>query len=648
MLCTWGKELTVKAKKNQKHKIAVFTNGWSSEYIGLVLERIRRRAEEDRTDVFVFVEFILAHEAEEYRKSQLSIFDLARATDYDGAIVLANTFSTQGERDRILQIFEDSGVPVVTTEVKLPGMSCVSTGNYRGLYELSVHLIEKHNVRKVVYVKGNEGNRECAERQRALEDALHEHDLTLMDTIPGDFGFYTASGNVNKWLGEHPALPDAFVCANDLMALGVISCLHQHGIDVPGDVIVTGFDYVHEAQTSYPLVTTVSRQWEHLGDYAYDELLKQMAHPDPDADKLFDSRFIASESCGCIPDEEAIKTRYEQVRNFCFEATQKDMIDFFFHSIHMEIAKTHNAEQFNKVGERLWGRSDFFGEDYCFCAEPLLFEAEDEKYSECVKDLSGKVDIIYERRGGSSLPLRSFDTYQLYPDYEKDPDNSNIYVFSVLTNHEQILGYMAVKNNPELLYSVRFKHWMDNVAMMLTTVRRNSFLVRTNDKLRAISMTDSLTGLYNRTGCTDVLYAFIDSQKKEGMPTSLVFVDINGMKQINDEYGHLNGDLAIKAIADALRKSLPEGWYFGRYGGDEFIAVGRYREGQTIERYRGYFAEALKDVMNGLKVPFRLSASAGMCVIRPDDNGTIDDYIQIADKSMYEEKQRAHREMGIE
>ena len=119
------------------------------------------------------------------------------------------------------------------------------------------------------------------------------------------------------------------------------------------------------------------------------------------------------------------------------------------------------------------------------------------------------------------------------------------------------------------------------------------------------------------------------------------------MKTINDVYGHLNGDLAIKATAQAMRKSLSENWKFGRYGGDEFIAVGAYEEGKKIEDYRAAFKDALKKICTRLKTSFNLSASVGYCLINPDDDSDIDTYIRIADESMYKEKERAHREMGL-
>ena len=122
-----------------------------------------------------------------------------------------------------------------------------------------------------------------------------------------------------------------------------------------------------------------------------------------------------------------------------------------------------------------------------------------------------------------------------------------------------------------------------------------------------------------------------------------IFADINFMKKINDGYGHLNGDLAIKATARALRNALSEDWLFGRYGGDEFIAVGPGEPTIDIDKYRADFAAAMNDMITNLKLSFELSASLGYCIIAPDNVGYIGDFIRIADTSMYEEKQRMHK-----
>jgi len=638
-----GTDSIVKPKK----KIAVFANAWSAEYLGMVIDGLQKEAAKDCADIFVYTTFVLPNESEEMRVNQLKIYDLPNPNDFDGAIILAHTFNTSTELDKVCSLVKNFKIPTVTTEIKIPGLPMVGTDNYRGIYDLTNHLIEEHGVRKVVFVEGNEGNTECAERRRALEDALEEHGLVLMDTVRGDFGFYMASYNIEEYIKKNKPIPDAFVCANDLMALGVISKLHQYGKRVPEDVIVTGFDHVHESRTSYPLVATVSRQWDNMGKFLYDELNNQIVNPDPSKEIIYPSEFIPSESCGCKPEQEAYDARLERVRNIYTESTETDMVDFFFQRVHIEMSSIGSKEEFPERAKWQWGHEEFFGKDYCIITEPEFFELEDEEYFEKVTKFSDRMDIIYERRDGKSLELRQYDIHGFYPGYKEEPDKSNIFVFSALANLKHLIGYVAIKNNPRILYTLQFKRWVNNLDTLFLNVRHNIFLKRINEKLRQIYMTDFLTDMYNRTGCETVLYKFIEEKKKAGQQTVLLFYDINCMKVINDKYGHLNGDLAIKATANAMRDSLPSDFLLGRYGGDEFIAVGCWDGSRNVDEYRKSFGKALKKIMDGLKVSFRLSASVGDCLIGPDKEGTIDDYIREADESMYEEKERAHKELGI-
>ncbi len=633
--------------KNKKQKIAVFANGWSVEYLSMIIEGLRKEALKDCADIFVYTTFVLPVESEVTRENQLKIYDIPDINNFDGAIILANTFTTQTELDKVCKLVKDFKIPTVTSEVKIPGLPMVGSDNYNGIYELTNHLIEKHGVKKIVYVRGVDGNVECAERKRALEDALEEHGLDLVDTIRGDFGFYVASQVVDEWIKSGKPIPDAFVCANDLMALGVISRLQSYGKRVPEDVLVTGFDHVHESQTSYPLVATVSRQWEHMGEYLYAELKNQMECRDENIVKVYPSKFIPSESCGCKPDEEAYNVRLERVRNIYRNSTETDMIDFFFQRIHIEMAGVESKADFNEQAKWQWGNEEFFGRDYCIMIEPTFFDTEDEEYLEKVKDFSEKQDIIYERKAGKSCPLSELYIKDIYPGYTEEMDKSNVFVFSALANLEHLIGLVAVKNSPEILYTLQFKRWLSNLDTLLLNIRNNIFIKRINEQLRQIYMTDFLTDMYNRTGCDNVLYSFIEEERKAGRRSILLFYDINCMKLINDKYGHLNGDLAIKATANAIRNSLPKEYLCGRYGGDEFIAVGHLDDEAELFKYREAFGTALKNIMDGLKVTFKLSASVGFCIIDPSDEGPINDFIRKADESMYEEKQRAHREMGV-
>ncbi len=626
-------------------KIALFVNGWTTEYASLIINGMRRQAAADGVDIFVFTSYILWGERPDGKDPRLNLFRMFDPADFDGAVLLSNTFNAPDESQTILERIKDSGIPVICTEVKLPGCAFVGTSNYKGMYELGRHLVEVHHVRDVVYVRGNEGNEECAVRRKALEDALSENGIIISDTIHGAFAFYNAANSLEEWLNAGNQLPDAFVCANDQMALGIISKLYERGIEVPRDVIVTGFDHIHEAQTSYPLVATVSRQWGQMGANVYSELMEQIEKPDPEYEHIYDSRFIPSESCGCKATEHAVKLRLDRVRNLYHNSIYSDMIDFMFQDVRAAMSKVENRQEIYEAASAALDYTDYLGPDYAICTDPYFLDSDDENYEPSDQGYPKQMEVLFQRTGGSPAPQRIYESRELYPGYVHHDGESAVYVITPLTHMEYNIGYVVIKNRPEVLYDLRFKKWTNNLDTLLLNVRQYLISQRLNARLKNIYMTDFLTGMYNRTGCEDVLFKFIESEKMADRCTMLLFIDIDCMKVINDVYGHLNGDIAIKTTAEAMRRTIPEDWKMGRFGGDEFVAVGPDNGDFDIEDVRRRFRDNMKAIVDTLNVSFRLTASVGFCIITPDSAGTIEDYIRVADVSMYEEKEKAHKAM---
>ena len=636
-----------KKTKKRPNRIAVFTNGWSCEFLSEVIEGIRHEAEADGADIFIFVTFHLPAGVNSTVRKQMQLFKLFNADDYDGIIVLANTFNTSEEQECVKQIIADSSIPAVSTALRIPGAALIGTDNYEGAYELAKHIVEHHGAKDIVFISGYQGNEESEIRRKALEDVLNEHSLSIREVVPCNFDFYNSTHMTENWIEAGKKLPDAFVCANDHMALGVISALYSHGINVPEDVIVTGFDDIIDARFSYPSIATVSRKLGEMGAESYRELVRQINGGDPSSETILQSHFVPTESCGCPASEATVNLRLKKMRNYFSENNNTNMVDFFFQEIRVAMSQCENKEQFHSIADRTLGRRDFFGKNYCVCTEPLFFELDDNNNNRRSHEhFHSTMDVLYEIKDGKPGPLRQFDTHEIYPGYEREPGRSNIYIMSAIYGNNMAIGYMALKNSTHIMYDLRFKRWLDNMESLLVTVRQYMFSQKANRQLREIYMNDFLTGMYNRTGCEDILFSYIEKRRNEGKYTTLLFADINFMKRINDGYGHLNGDLAIKATARALRASLSEDWLFGRYGGDEFIAVGPGEKTIDIDKYRADFSDSMSKIIERLKLSFDLSASLGYCVIAPDDVGYIGDFIRIADMSMYEEKQRMHALMS--
>lgn len=153
-----------------------------------------------------------------------------------------------------------------------------------------------------------------------------------------------------------------------------------------------------------------------------------------------------------------------------------------------------------------------------------------------------------------------------------------------------------------------------------------------------IIFTDCLTGLYNR-----VYLEFLHKRacNKKDCWVSGIMIDLNGFKQINDNYGHAEGDLALCIVADLLRKSFSEYGVVTRYAGDEFVIMLNTTDDQLIQKIiksakKNFVTENEKN-----DKPYQLSASMGYAITNLS-NETIDDFMNRIDEQMYQDKMKYH------
>jgi len=166
-------------------------------------------------------------------------------------------------------------------------------------------------------------------------------------------------------------------------------------------------------------------------------------------------------------------------------------------------------------------------------------------------------------------------------------------------------------------------------------------------RVEALSVTDDLTHLYNSRYLNQVLRRETKRASRSGRPLSLLFIDLDGFKSINDTYGHLFGSRALVEAAGLIRMSARETDIVSRFGGDEFALVLPDTGGEGAfsvgERIRERVAEHRFLAGDGLKI--RLTASIGVATL-PDVAASADELVQAADKAMYYVKE--HGKNGIQ
>ncbi len=156
---------------------------------------------------------------------------------------------------------------------------------------------------------------------------------------------------------------------------------------------------------------------------------------------------------------------------------------------------------------------------------------------------------------------------------------------------------------------------------------------------------DSLTQVYNRRFILDMLpklLSKIDRRKKESL--TLLIVDVDRFKEINDTYGHNKGDFVLKSISDVLRACIREGDFVVRWGGDEFLIVAPNVDKKSTVTMINHIEVQLKEASRNLQLT--LSLSIGVATY-PEDSTNIDELIKIADNKMYVSKLAKRRNSEV-
>lgn len=185
----------------------------------------------------------------------------------------------------------------------------------------------------------------------------------------------------------------------------------------------------------------------------------------------------------------------------------------------------------------------------------------------------------------------------------------------------------------------------------ITTQKAEETALRQREEqLRMLSLSDNLTGLYNRRGLLALGEHAMRSARRRGGHLAVIYVDVDGLRSVNDRFGHAQGDEALRTIADVLRTAIPEADLAGRVGGDEFVVLVDDEPevtGKLAARLRRRLQRA--DEMSGR--PFRISSSIGLADWDPAEPLTFQELIERADERMHDEKrakrqQQAARETG--
>ncbi|MBQ4225458.1 MAG: diguanylate cyclase, partial [Oscillospiraceae bacterium] len=537
------------------------------------------------------------------------------------------------------------GIPVISVGMEIEGASFLGIDNEPGMRELVTHIVEEHDVKRVIFIGGTEDHVDCRERLRVTREVLESHGLTLSpeDTYYSDWGNIQTSRIVDSTLHD---LPDAYVCANDIMALATITRLNRSGIHTPDDVIVTGFDNVSAGKLFYPALTTISMSYEEIGRNACQMIYESIRRGDNSPMKRFvPSVFIRGESCRCSGELDYRAMRDEFCRDEYYIRISLGHISRIERTLFYGISEASGFDDMKeKLTEFYAAAHNFEGKDYYIVMnKDYLTDLKSSESAVLENCYSKPLSAVVALNDGKATDAVLKDSHDIVPGYEKKDGVKKVFLFIPLHNEQYNFGYVALTDESRLIsidYSLFY--YIERIQQAMILLRVNLQLSAANKELMMLYDKDPMTGLFNRFCYEKKAVPLFEQSIKDHTSMVIMFLDINCMKKINDLYGHIQGDAAILTVTDAIKRSIGEDWLAIRYGGDEFLVIGARCTEEKAAQVKSSITDILDSSDRSGTRPYDITVSCGYVLTDPESGTSLQDYIKDADALMYELKKKRH------
>ncbi|MGB6607153.1 MAG: PAS domain S-box protein [Atribacterota bacterium] len=214
--------------------------------------------------------------------------------------------------------------------------------------------------------------------------------------------------------------------------------------------------------------------------------------------------------------------------------------------------------------------------------------------------------------------------------------DKSIWLGVPLKVEDKVIGAMVVQSYTDSqLYSEKDIKIMEFVSEQVTTAIERK---RVEEELRRLAHYDTLTGAYNRGYGLELLQRQIKLSKRNKSPLLIAYTDLDSLKDINDEFGHKEGDRAMVQVAKLFKSILREVDIITRMGGDEFLLIFLDSSLNEIPIIRKRLSKELDRLNQISKKPYKIEFSTGFSNYDPANPQSMDELIRIADENMYKEK----------
>lgn len=614
-------------------RIAVFIGVINQEYLMEMITSITDAAAELKYQVDVFSEFGSYGQNYLHAEGERNIIHLPFLEDYDGVIVAPDTFGVPDmEKQLDLLLLSRTKGPVISIRQEKDCFYSVQIDNRAAMALLTEHFVKDHGYRRICFMKGRIDLKDAEERFQGYMDVMNKYGLPVTEHMLFQGDYWRGKGRAaTDWFLSGPEMPDAIICANDFMAISVLIALKERNLRIPEDVALAGFDDIEEARYLDPAITSVKMPCYEMGRQSVYLLDKLCKGGKSEQVVRLPIELVKRKSCGCDRDESGhwAEILYEQKRY---------LSAVIMHNGFMNADYEHcdTFEELFDVAYEYTNRFQYKKIFVCLC------ETVDES-GERILDFQKYTDrmvlrAVMSAEKGVTLVEEHFPRRELLP--KKYREDTSALFFFPLHHKNRCLGYVVVMADQIADMKEFFACWTSELSSCLDKV----LLYEENKSLqefRKLSTIDDLTGLFNRRKLEQELSKKLVSMKTRNVDFYVISLDMDGLKTINDTYGHLEGDEALRAFADVIRVAGDELGMAFRVGGDEFTILATTGDEKEITAMMQRIQDGIAAYNEKSGKPYPLSGSQGYAKYKKGEE--ISNCIRRADVNMYADKMARKR-----
>lgn len=578
----------------------------------------------------------------QYEYQNNVLLQYAQVASIDALVISITNIGYMISKERQREILSSyKGIPIMLICSKEEGCYSISYNNNDGWCDGIAYILDVVQRKKIGIISGPPGHEDSDERLESCLRMVRERGLSVDDSqivyaeIDGTF----AEG-VDELFAKHPDI-DALFCVNDAIATSVYSIVKKHNYVIGKDISILGFDDKEGTELFEPPLATVHANPATLGQKSIEQMLAILEGKQVPLDIAVDTPFVLRESAGgplgeCVSHYDM--SDYAQ-RYFKMIRRNRQLCSVLRHVLDFD----------NDGGQNFFSRFiNSYDEDIFSDALLYLLDTSVKNTFNFEFSLPHWMNLVAYRKDGQIASCKRGELRVLTDDLFRNEYYSSkrgTYVVMDVYAREKQYGIFVCCMEPKSFHSVEFISYQAGVVLEFAGYYndRNKLLgelLYENERLDSMSYKDELTGIFNRRGFTRSVSELLATPSNVGKNVVAIYMDLNYLKLINDCFGHVEGDFAIKKTACVIEYCFSDyESVIGRMGGDEFVgfAIANKGEGELIKR-RIY--ENMTEYNTLQERQYDITVSAGVYEFVIDSNTSLVEIMNRADKKLYEEKRK--------